>query len=200
MKDDGTREPLVKPLSLMASPGTYTVTLKTGDVEQSQTFELMKDPSSAGTLADIDAQKALLESIRADFEEISLAVNEAEMLRRQLRDMMPMVSEEVGEELNALDETLTEVENRMLQLKHTGKGQDTIRLPGMLMEKLSYLASTVAIADFRPADQYLEVFEKLHSDWGEVRQAWETVKSEDVAAARDMLQAKQIGPLIVGAE
>ena len=204
MKDDGTRESLVKPLSLMASPGVYSVTLKAGDAEQSQTFELIKDPNSAGSLADIAAQKALLDRIRADFEEISLAVNEAETLRRQLRDMLSVMPEtapeEVLEALQALDETLTGVENRMLQLKHSGKGQDVIRLPGMLMEKLSYLASTIAIADFEPADQYVEVFDKLHADWAEVKQAWEAVKARDVASVRAMMQENNVGPLVVGAD
>jgi photosystem II stability/assembly factor-like uncharacterized protein len=200
MKDDGTRESLIEPLSLMVSPGTYTVTLKAGDTAQSQSFEVLKDPNSAGTLAAIRAQKALLDRIRTDFEAISLAVNEAERLRRQLRDLMPMVSAEVREELKALDDIITEVENRMLQLKHTGKGQDAIRLPGMLMEKLSYLAATVAIADFAPADQYVAVYEKLKADWAEVQQAWEQVKAEDVAAVRQMMREQEIGPLIVGAD
>ena len=199
MKDDGTREPLVKPLSLMASPGVYTVTLKTGDSEQKQSFELLKDPNTTGSLDDIAKQKTLLNNIRSDFEKMSVAVNELEKLRRQLRDMMPMLSEEMLEEVTALEESLAEVENRMLQIKHTGKGQDTIRLPGKLMEKLAYLASTVAIADFRPADQYLEVYEKLHEKGTEALEAWGQMKEGEVAALRKRLIENNAGPLIVGA-
>ncbi len=74
-----------------------------------------------------------------------------------------------------------------------------IRLPGMLMEKLSYLASTIAIADFRPADQYAEVYEKLHAEWLEVQQAWQTVKENELAAMRAKLIDNRIGPLNVSA-
>lgn len=200
MKDDRTRDALVKPLSLMASPGVYTVTLKAGEVEQSQRFELLKDPNTTGTLEDIREQKALLDRIREDFEAISLAVNEAETLRRQLLDLKPMVDEPTRESVDALYNTLTEVENRMLQLQHTGKGQDTIRLPGMLMEKLSYLASTVGIADFKPADQYVAVYEKLHADWLEVQAAWQTVQAEDIPAFMETMRDRGIGPLILAAE
>lgn len=197
MKEDGTREALVKPLSLMASPGVYSVTLKAGDVEQTQRFELMKDPNTEGSLEDIQQQKALLDRIRADFEAISLAVNEAESLRRQLRDLMPLLNDDMLEDVKAVDAAVTEIENRMLQLKHTGKGQDAIRLPGMLLEKLAYLASSVAIADFRPADQYMAVFEKLHGEWLEMQQDWEAVKREDLAPLRQTMLDKQVGLLVV---
>jgi uncharacterized protein YecT (DUF1311 family) len=88
----------------------------------------------------------------------------------------------------------------MIQLKHSGKGQDQIRLPGMLMEKLSYLASTVAIADFKPADQYVEVYEELHAEWKEAQQAWNQFKKEEVAAFQNTMKSASSGPLIIGSE
>ncbi len=193
-----TRKSLVPPMSLMASPGTYTVTMKVGEVAQSQRFELKKDPNSEGSLADISAQKELLDKVRTDFEEISLAVNEAERLRRQLRDMMPMVSGDILMDIKALDSVATTVENQMIQLKHTGKGQDAIRLPGMIMEKLGYLAMTIAVADFKPADQYVEVYEKLHAEWLRVQETWTQVKKEKVATLQNKMKENEVGPLILG--
>ena len=198
LDDDRTRPSLVPPMSLLATPGTYTVTLKAGDVEQSQTLVLLKDPNSEGTLSDIKEQKALLDKIRADFEEISLAVNEAEQLRRQLKDLVPRVSGELQTAVQELEETATEVENRMIQLKHSGKGQDVIRVPGKILEKLNYLASTVAIADFKPADQYGEVYAKLHDEWIEIKKAWSEVKQGGVEALRQKMIEKQVGPIILG--
>ncbi|MEO0972910.1 MAG: sialidase, partial [Pseudomonadota bacterium] len=43
MQEDGTRKSLIEPMSLMASPGVYAVTLKSGDFEQTQRFTLLKD-------------------------------------------------------------------------------------------------------------------------------------------------------------
>ncbi len=193
-----TRKALIAPMALLARPGTYTLTLESGDIKQSQTFQLIKDPNSEGTLRDIQEQKALLDKLRNDFEEISLAVNEAEKLRRQLRDMMPLVSGDILPSIQSLDSMATEVENKMTQLKHSGKGQDVIRLPGMLMEKLDYLANTIAISDFKPANQYVEVYEKLHAEWGEVKKAWDLIKSQDVVSLQSTLKEKKIGPLIMG--
>ena len=149
---------------------------------------------------DIKEQKALLDLIRTDYENISIAVNESEKIRRQLRDMMPMVPKDMSEKVEKMDSLLTVVENNMIQLKHTGKGQDVIRLPGMLLEKLGYLASTVAIADFKPADQYVAVYEKLHAEWLEVQQAWEQLKSDELNTFQNTLKEAQIGPLIMGSE
>ena len=85
----------------------------------------------------------------------------------------------------------------MVQLKHTGKGQDLIRLPGMLLEKLNYLANSAAIGDFRPADQYVEVYEKLHSEWLSVKTEWEKVMTNEVASLQNKMKEKNIGPLIL---
>ncbi|MEM9391263.1 MAG: sialidase [Bacteroidota bacterium] len=200
LDDNRTRKSLVDPLTLMATPGTYTVTLNAGDVNQSQSFTLIKDPNSEGTLSDIKEQKVVLDKIRSDFEEIALAVNEAEKLRRQLRDMMPMVSGDVLEKVELLDSVATAVENQMIQLKHSGKGQDAIRLPGMLMEKLSYLAATIAVADFKPADQYVEVYDKLHAEWLDVKKAWDQVKSQEVISMQTTMKENKIDPLIIGGE
>jgi len=198
LDDNRQRKSLVAPLSLMASPGNYSVTLKTGDFEQTQSFQVVKDPNTEGTLNDIAQQKELLDKIRVDFEEMSLIVNEAERLRRQLKDLAPMVSDDMSSKILAVDSMVTAVENQLIQLKHTGKGQDAIRLPGMLLEKLNYLAGTIAIADFKPADQYVEVYEKLHSEWLEVQKAWQNVLENDVASLENAMKENQVGPLIIG--
>ncbi len=200
LSDKRTRKSLVQPMSLLASPGTYTVSIKVGDGVQSQSFTLKKDPNSEGSLSDIKAQKALLDKIRLDYESISKTVNEAEKIRRQLKDMLPMLAGYSAEQVQKLDSMATDLENKMIQLKHTGKGQDPIRLPGMLLEKLSYLASTIAVADFKPADQYVQVYEQLHAEWETVQQAWNQFINEDVAAFQSSMQSNGIGPLILSAE
>ncbi|MEL7424158.1 MAG: hypothetical protein AAFN81_14260, partial [Bacteroidota bacterium] len=200
LSEERTRKPLVPPMSLLASPGTYTVSLQAGDVVQSQSFTLLKDPNSEGSPSDIAAQKELLDKIWLDYEAIAKTVNEAERMRRQLRDMLPMLADDKAKQVRELDSMATAIENQMIQLKHTGKGQDLIRLPGMLMEKLNYLANTVAIADFKPADQYVEVYQQLHTEWEAVRRAWNQFKKEEVSAFQNTMQSNATGPLIIGTE
>ena len=68
------------------------------------------------------------------------------------------------------------------------------------MEKFNYLANTVAIADFKPADQYVEVYNKLHAEWEVVQEAWNQFKSEDVVAFQNEMQKSGIGTLIMSKE
>ena len=63
LSEKRTRKALVPPMSLPASPGTYTVSVKVGDAVQSQSFALLKDPNTEGSLSDIKAQKELLDKI-----------------------------------------------------------------------------------------------------------------------------------------
>ena len=200
LSEKRTRKSLVPPMSLLASPGTYTLSLKVGDIEQSQSLTLLKDPNTEGSLSDIAAQKELLDKIRLDYEEISKTVNEAEKIRRQLKDMLPMLTGDKAHQVQQLDSLATALENQMVQLKHTGKGQDAIRLPGMLMEKLNYLASTVGIADFKPADQYVEVYQQLHAEWKTIQKAWNQFKKEEMAAFQNKMQNNAVGPLIFGSQ
>ena len=46
----------------------------------------------------------------------------------------------------------------------TGRGQDQLRTPSQLAEKLSHLADVVSLDDFAPTDQALAVHQKLSQE------------------------------------
>ncbi len=200
LEDDGTRPSLNPPLSNLVPPGTYQVQLRVGDAVQTRSLMVRKDPNSEGSLEDIRLQYDLLRRIKEDYEDISSTVNQAERLRRQLLDMQALLADDVSDlhpAIRAVDSLVTETENEMVQLKHTGTGQDAIRLPGKLLEKLSYLASAVATADFRPADQHEAVFADLHEHWENVHSDWQALLQGPVAELEKTLRERNIGPLLV---
>ncbi len=49
----------------------------------------------------------------------------------------------------------------------TGRGQDQLRFPSQLVEKLSHLADVVSLNDFAPTDQ--EIDRSQEADAGAVR-------------------------------
>ena len=200
--DRRVRKPMVAPLSVMVPPGQYNIDLVIDSQSiQRQTLQILKDPNSEGTLDDIGAQQELLHKIKADVEEISKAVNGVERIRRQLRDLIPMLPKErteIKEKILQVDTLLTNVENDMIQLQHTGTGQDQIRKPGKLLEKLSYLASAVAVADFPPADQHQEVFAEHHQKWMEVEDDLAGINAGALTELVDLLKEHNVGPIIMG--
>lgn len=201
LSEKRTRKSLNPPLSNLVPPGTYEVHLmKDGAVHQTQSLVVLKDPNSEGGVEDIRMQLELLDKIKTDYEEISIEINKAERIRRQLRDLKSILTEEtkeISKELSVVDSTVTELENRMIQLKHTGTGQDMIRLPGMLVEKLGYLSSAVGTADFKPADQHEAVFDQLHKEWDAVKKEWQQCLEGPVKKLISTLRDKEVGTLIV---
>ena len=60
-----------------------------------------------------------------------------------------------------LDQTIVAIESKLFNMTATGRGQDQLRLPGQIAEKLSHLADIVSLNDFPPTDQALAVHKKL---------------------------------------
>src|SRR5438132_172735 len=56
-----------------------------------------------------------------------------------------------------LDAKIAELESRLFNMTSTGRGQDMLRTPSQMVEKLSHLADVVSYADFAPTDSQLEV-------------------------------------------
>lgn len=161
-----TRKSVVSPISVLTPPGTYKVVLESGKTVQSQDLVIKKDPNSLGSEAEITEQTALVKSIAMDLDQTTKMINQLEMVRRQVYDQQDFLKGRTGQTEIAtaaknLDSILIDFEGQLIQLKITGTGQDDVRWPGMLAEKLSYLAGAVATADFKPADSHREVYEVL---------------------------------------
>jgi hypothetical protein len=162
-------------LSVLMPPGTYNVVLKVGEVEQTQKLLVLKDPHSEGTEEDIRLQTEMLFDLRADMNASAKSINQIEWIRRQLYDMKEVAEDldDAAQIISAADEldgTLIGIEEKLVQLKLTGTGQDGVRWPAMVMRRLSYLARVVAIADFRPTDQHREVHQVLKGRLGQAQQ------------------------------
>ena len=79
----------------------------------------------------------------------------------------------------------------------TGRGQDALRMPSQLMEKLTHLADTLQLSDFAPTDQQLEVKKLLGDQVASAGGDLDTVVTKELAAFNGMLQRRNIGAVIV---
>lgn len=196
MDDDNTRPSLVRPFAKMVPPGNYTVSLYQGDTKiQENTLEILKDPNSEGSLEDIGLQYELLTKIETNIEDLSKTINEIELVRRRFKDLEIVVSEkkEVSKRLKEVSDQIVTLENKMVQIKYTGTGQDRIRLPYKLLGKFSYLTQAVGSVDFRPTNQDVEVFDTLDSSWEQVKQEWNAFKTKELKVFENYLDQQGIG-------
>jgi hypothetical protein len=96
-----------------------------------------------------------------------------------------------------VDRKLIAVEERLFNLTATGRGQDFLRTPSQLMEKLAHLADTLQYADFAPTDQQLEVHKLLTDQVSANATDLTTVVSKDVATFNEMLRRRNVGTIVV---
>ena len=197
---DRTRKPPLVPFSVLVPPGTYTVHLNLTD--QQQSIEIKKDPNSEGSMADITAQTDLMQKLYADMNAVTEKINSIEKVRRQCLDLEATLAQSSKyksfvEKVKAVDKAAVELEGKMIQLMYTGKGQDAVRYPARLAERIGYLAGTVATADFPPTDEQVEVYEILHTRLETYAQAYDSFMEEQVKGLMKEMQDAGIGVLVL---
>jgi photosystem II stability/assembly factor-like uncharacterized protein len=187
-------------ISILLPPGNYTVKLSAGGQELSQPLTVKKDPNSAGTEADIQAQTAMIMEVRKDLESAVDMVNQIEMVRSQLETLRGILrasadSTPIRSAAEDVDKKLTAVEDKLVQRKLTGQGQDDTRWPSMLVRKLVYVAGGLS-GDYPPTTQQREVYAMLKARLADNRSQLDQVVKSDLAAFNKMLQDRNIGAVI----
>jgi hypothetical protein len=190
-------------ITILEPPGTYTVVLDLDGSEQRRQLQVLKDPNSEGSEDDIAEQTALLYQLRDDHEQVTAAINQLEWLRRQLYDLQAVLADAPAgrdsliEATEEVDGTLIAVEEKLVQMKLTGTGQDNVRWPTMLSGRIGYLIRNVATYDFPPNDQQREVQDVLETRMRdtlvEVRRAIENVRS-----LNETLAGQGVPPVLIG--
>jgi len=180
----------------LAPPGVYTVKLKVGEKEFSQNLVVQKDPHSAGTEADIQAQTKVLSEIYRNIDAVADMINQIEWIRKQLCDLNDMLKEKEGVEpvLKAgdeLDRKFIEIENALFSIELSGSG-DELRWPDKFYVKLRFLASDIGKSDFPPTSQQIEVHEMLEEQLAGYQNRLKQVIEKDILAFNDILREKQI--------
>ncbi|MEZ4416037.1 MAG: sialidase [Gemmatimonadota bacterium] len=182
-------------IEVLQPPGTYTVTLDVGGETRTASLQVLKDPNSSGTLADIQAQTEMMRDLQRDANSTAEAINQIEWLRRQIYDVSAVLADQGNAEAllqtgRELDAKLIGVEEILVQLRTTNTGQDGVRYPAKLIEKLGHLSGGVGTADFRPTDQQREVHQVLKEMLREAQQGLAALVSGDLAAFNQMLQQR----------
>jgi photosystem II stability/assembly factor-like uncharacterized protein len=172
---DGTR-PLVSwdlDLSLrgpLVLPGEYVVRLMVGDSAQTRPLTVRRDPNTAGSDADLVAQRHLGQVIREEQDSVARMVNRLEWVRAQLealasqlRDDSALAGDTLAKHLASRADSLglrvVEVERMLFDVHLTGAREDAFRNPMQLWGRLAALQSDVSesSADFAPTAQQIAV-------------------------------------------
>jgi len=202
MSETRTRKnPNFNPNTYLVPPGTYTVHLVAGKQSFKAPINVLKDPHSEGTMADIKAQTDFIVKARTDLNKVAEMVNAIESARRQLLDLQEALKakgdQSMTKQIGEMVKKLADLEGNLVQTKVTGNGQDAVRWPAKIGEKLDYLTNTAGTADFKPSDSHAEVYSKLKSELNAQEAAYDKLMKEDFVAFIKMLQNNNIGPVVI---
>lgn len=187
----GRGAPGVYPTSIMLPPGKYTVKLAVGTNVQTQPIEVRRDPNGAGSDADIQAKTALQRELTAQLDSAVEMINAIETARAQLLTVKATITDTaVLSAAAAVEKKLIDVEEALMQLRITGRGQDMIRYQAKLAEKFYYLINDLNGSDDPPTQPQRDVGALLSARTRAARVALTKVMTEDVTAFNRQLQDK----------
>jgi len=185
--------------AVLALPGTYTVTLTVGEEKFTQKLTVLKDPHTAGSGIDIQAQTREQTALYDEMNVMAATVNQIESLRAQLVALGKELgtddtSKPVRKATDDLGEKLAGIEGTLLQLKLTGRGQDDCRWSPMLLQKVNYLFNQLeGSADFPPTTQQTAVREELKERGDKAAQDFQQLMGKDLEVFNTLLREHNIG-------
>jgi photosystem II stability/assembly factor-like uncharacterized protein len=175
--------------------GTYTVRLVVGDRSETRTFQVLKDPRSPATLADLEAQYQFLIQVRDKTTEANNAVRTIRNVKAQLADRRSKGGAGFDRLARALEVDLSAVEEEIYQVRNQS-GQDPLNYPIKLNNQIAALAGVAGSAEARPTAQSYEVFTLLSGQLAAQLQRLSELLGARLAAVNAEL-AKQGGEKIV---
>jgi hypothetical protein len=199
---DGTRPaPNVTPISVLAPPGQYSVKMTVDGKDYTQKLTVIKDPHSNGSEGDIQVQSKLLAALASQMNSIADVVNQIELVRAQLsvleaelgRDQDAAPVRAAADQLNA---KLKEIEDNIIILKATGRGQDMARWTPKLATKISYLATEVESSDDPPTTQQVTVSDELKERAATYQQRLRNLMGKEVADFNSLLRQRNVPNIV----
>ncbi|MFL5343084.1 MAG: VPS10 domain-containing protein [Gemmataceae bacterium] len=176
-----------------AVPGPYQARLKVGDKAETAAFQVLPDPRSTASTADLDAQFHFLVEARDKLTETHKAIKQIREVREQLTNLQKRVKDDkdVTDAAKALDKSMTAVEEALYQTKAKSQ-QDVLNYPIRLNNRLSSLAATVADGDNPPTDQAVKLKEELTKSIDAELAKLKRVLGDDLTKFNELLTKKKV--------
>ncbi len=143
----------------LALPGTYIAKLNVNGEVQETSFEIVKDPRSDASMADLQEQFDFLISVRDKLSETNNAITKIRQAREQLNlataKMKGNEFADINKKAKSILKTMKEVEEALYQTKNQSR-QDPLNFPIRLNNKLGHLNSLVSSGDYKPTASAIE--------------------------------------------
>jgi len=180
-------------------PDTYKVKLIVGETAYVREVEVLKDPSTEGTLEDIKKQVAFSLELRDAINLAVTMINDIESIRAELNEIIPQLrnknDKKKAEQLQSMAEAIAA---SLYDIHLTGAREDAFRSPMKLYGRLSALASDITGngVDFRPTDQQGEVYSIFNKRLKDVDDKFKTFMNVEVNNFNSQLKKSELQILL----
>ena len=171
-----------------------------GKVSETE-FEIVKDPRTSGTLADIKEQFNFSIAVRDKLTETHKAIKKIRTAREQInRVTEPMKGKEDMKEVTELAKSILDdmkkIEEALYQTKNRS-GQDPLNYPVRLNNKLAALSNEVDGSDYKPTEQVKEVHKEIVDQIDVQLNQLNKVMTDKVPRFNDLVKQKQVSAVSV---
>lgn len=186
-----------------AVPGNYGVRLELDEWDQTQGVEVLPDPRSESTLADLSEQFDFLIELRDRITQTHDAVRSIRSIRDEIAEANARIAAEaetgkaagerdiflrrLAEVSNTMNTELDELEDRFRQKRST-VWQDTGNFEPLLDDQFAWVAAYTLSADTRPTDSAYERYDDLTKELAIQLARLDRVRRDDVSLLRKIVQ------------
>ncbi len=179
-----------------AVPGMYKAKLTVNDVTREVDFEILKDPRTSSSVADIREQFDFLIAVRdkvsethRNIKKIRSVTSQINRVTEPLKDQSEMkdivdMAKSISGKMKEIEETLYQTKNR--------SNQDPLNYPIRLNNKLAALASEADGSDYRPTSQVKAVFKEVSGQIDEQLSALQRLFDEEIPKFNDLVKQRSI--------
>jgi len=185
----------------IAVPGAYKVSLNVNGDTKTQPFNILADPRSESTTAEIQKQFDFIQDVNGTVDKAHKSIKKIRSVNKQLGAFQKQYIgddnvKELLEKAKKLQEELSDIEKALYQTKNRS-GQDPLNFPIRLTDKLGGLNSLTRRGDFPPTDQAIVVKNELTQKINTQLNSFNTLLSEQVKAFNTAFNSKQLNYLFV---
>jgi hypothetical protein len=182
-----------------AVPGTYQVEMSVNGASQTSTFEIVKDPRSSTSQADLQAQFDFLIEIRNKLTDANQGVIDIRSMRKQIETVTAKLDEdqkELKEMAKDMLKDMKTIEESLYQTQNES-GQDPLNYPVRLNNKVGHIASITGIGDYKPTEQAKAFFEEVAAQIDEQIDALNEIKGSRIAEFNKAVYEGKIDAVIL---
>ena len=179
-----------------AVPGTYQVKLFIGDsLMQTQSFQVLRDPRISFTTADLQEQFDLAMKLHNKINEVSKATKQIRSIKDQMNAFVGAIQDSAEakpykESSKPIIDSLTAVEDALHNDKAKA-GEDNLRFPMRLEEKLTALNASVIGSEAKPTASMNEAYNSLATRVDIQLQKLKAIVDKQVPAFNEAAKARQ---------